>query len=257
MATPWPSPVDPRRSRANKLSNTRLLATPWLFSNNSPACSNMRFLLVTSRSRRMFDGGKSFAIRFIEETLRLACSVLPDTVQRPKRRGILHYRPGSLLRRGPDQRDFLMLTDGICSDSLYLAIVRRATTIPCWPRISEILLSERGLLASSAATNCLISARIAVAEHAPPVSVATWLPKKYLSSKIPRGVNMNFWVVTRETVDSCKPRVFAISRSTSGRIPTSPCSKKWRWRSTIACDTRRIVSNRCCTFLISQRASWS
>src|SRR5262245_24342604 len=26
----------------------------------------MRFLLVTSRSRRMFDGGSSFAIRFIE-----------------------------------------------------------------------------------------------------------------------------------------------------------------------------------------------
>src|SRR5258705_9836375 len=62
MATPWPSPVEPRRSRANKLSNTRLLATPWLFSNSSPACSNMRFLLVTSRSRRMFDGGRSFAM---------------------------------------------------------------------------------------------------------------------------------------------------------------------------------------------------
>src|SRR5580765_366231 len=27
----------------------------------------MRFLLVTSRSRRMFDGGRSFAIRFIED----------------------------------------------------------------------------------------------------------------------------------------------------------------------------------------------
>src|SRR5258705_3718789 len=72
MATPWPSPVDPRRSRANKLSNTRLLATPWLFSNSRPACSNMRFLLVTSRSRRMFDGGRSFAIRFIEG-LEVAC----------------------------------------------------------------------------------------------------------------------------------------------------------------------------------------
>src|SRR6267378_3838623 len=67
MATPCPSPVEPRRSRANKLSNTRLLATPWLFSNSSPACSNMRFLLVTSRSRRMFDGGRSFAMRFIED----------------------------------------------------------------------------------------------------------------------------------------------------------------------------------------------
>ena len=42
---------------------------------------------------------------------------------------------------------------------------------------------------------------MAVAEPAPPVSVATWLPKKYLSSKMPRGVTMNFCVVTREMVD--------------------------------------------------------
>src|SRR6266436_1671104 len=69
--------------------------------------------------------------------------------------------------------------------------------------------------------------------------------------------NMNFCVVTRDTVDSCRLSVSAISRSTSGRIATSPCSKKCRCRSTIACDTRRIVSHRCCTFLISQRASCS
>ena len=42
--------------------------------------------------------------------------------------------------------------------------------------------SDSGALASSAATNCLMSARIAVDEAAPPVSVATWLPKKYFSS---------------------------------------------------------------------------
>ncbi len=42
------------------------------------------------------------------------------------------------------------------------------------------------------------------AEAAPPVSVATWLPKKYLSSKVPRGVSMYFCVVTREIVDSCR-----------------------------------------------------
>ena len=68
----------------------------------------------------------------------------------------------------------------------------------------------------------LIKARIAVAEQAPPLSVATWLPKKYFSSKIPRGVAMYFCVVTRETVDSCKPRMSAISRRTSGRMATSP-----------------------------------
>src|SRR6266853_5103924 len=127
------------------------------------------------------------------------------------------------------QRDFLMLTEGICIDSRYLAMVRRATTMPCWLRISEILLSERGFRASSAATSCLRSARIAVAEQAPPVSVDTWLPKKYLSSKMPRGVSMYFCVVTRDIVDSCSPTDSAISRSTSGRIATSPCSKKFFW----------------------------
>src|SRR5687767_13598370 len=152
---------------------------------------------------------------------------------------------------------FRWLTGGICSDSRYFAIVRRATTMPCSPRICEMRASESGALASSAATSCLISARIAVDEAAPPASVATWLPKKYLSSKVPRGVAMNFCVVTREIVLSCSPRVDAISRSTSGRIATSPCSRKWRWRSTIACATRRMVSKRCCTFLISQRASCS
>src|SRR5437867_13162849 len=78
------------------------------------------------------------------------------------------------------QRDFLMLTEGICSDSRYLAMVRRATTMPCWLRISEILLSERGFRASSAATSCLTNARMAVADQAPPVSLATCLPHTYL-----------------------------------------------------------------------------
>src|SRR5882672_7469366 len=110
MATPWPSPVDPRRSRANKLSNTRLLATPWLFSNSSPACSNMRFLLVTSRLRRMFDGGRSFAIRFIED-LEVARARAWTSCRRLQRRGILHHRRPVVARGALRQRDFLMLTD--------------------------------------------------------------------------------------------------------------------------------------------------
>ena len=76
--------------------------------------------------------------------------------------------------------------------------------------------SDSGALLSSAATSCLISARIAVEEAAPPVSVATWLPKKYFSSKVPRGVDMYFCVVTREMVLSCTPSTSAISRSTMG-----------------------------------------
>src|SRR5260221_13719866 len=79
-------------------------------------------------------------------------------------------------------RLFLWLTGGICKDSRYFAIVRRATTIPCSARICAMRESDNGVLEFSAATSCLIRARIAVEEAAPPVSVATWLPKKYLSS---------------------------------------------------------------------------
>src|SRR6267378_1751134 len=168
-----------------------------------------------------------------------------------------HIEVHSLSSRFMVYRAFLWLTAGICSDSRYLAIVRRATTMPCSPRICEMRASESGALASSAATSCLMRARMAVEEAAPPASVATWLPKKYFSSNVPRGEAMYFCVVTREMVLSCRPSVSAISRSTSGRIATSPCSRKWRCRSTMAWETRRIVSKRCCTFLISQRASCS
>ena len=51
----------------------------------------------------------------------------------------------------------------------------------------------------------------------PPASVLTWLPKKYFSSKMPRGVRMNLLVVTRDTVDSCNSSTSAISPTRSGR----------------------------------------
>ena len=70
---------------------------------------------------------------------------------------------------------------GIASVSLYLAIVLLATLTPRSPRISAILLSLSGFLGFSAATSFLIIARIAVAEHSPPLSVLTWLEKKYFS----------------------------------------------------------------------------
>src|SRR5258708_7472224 len=65
MATPWPSPVVPRRSRANRLSKTRLRAMPSWFSNKRPACSNRRFLLETCRSSTMRAGVRSLATRLI------------------------------------------------------------------------------------------------------------------------------------------------------------------------------------------------
>src|SRR3569832_1870637 len=84
----------------------------------------------------------------------------------------------------------------------------------------------------------LMRARIAVAEHTPPVDVLTWLEKKYLSSKMPRGVHMYFLVVTREMVDSCMPTVSATSCSTNTFNNSSPCSKNPRWRSTMQHTTK-------------------
>ncbi|MDT4877075.1 hypothetical protein FQZ97_1125680 [compost metagenome] len=74
---------------------------------------------------------------------------------------------------------------------------------------------------------------------------------------MPNGVAMYLAVVTRLMVDSCRPSSSAISRSTSGRMASSPCMKKLRWRSTMAEDTRKMVSKRCWMFLMNQRASCS
>ena len=94
-------------------------------------------------------------------------------------------------------------------------------------------------------------------EAAPPASVATWLPKKYFSSKVPRGVAMYFCVVTREIVLSCRPSVVGDLAQHQRPHRHLAVLEECRCRSTIACDTRRMVSKRCCTFLISQRASCS
>jgi hypothetical protein len=58
IATPWPSPVEPSFSRANRLSNTVLRPMPWLFSNSRPACSKTRFLLLASRPTWTLEGGQ-------------------------------------------------------------------------------------------------------------------------------------------------------------------------------------------------------
>ena len=43
-----------------------------------------------------------------------------------------------------------------------------------------------------------MSAQTAVLDAAPPLSVATWLPKKYFSSKVPNGVRMYFCDVAQD-----------------------------------------------------------
>src|ERR1700730_2531998 len=130
-------------------------------------------------------------------------------------------------RHAAGYRDFRKFTAGIFRASRYLATVRRATTNPCSASNSAMRLSERGDFESSAPISCLMSARIAVDDAAPPVSVETCDPKKYLNSSVPNGVSMYLPVVTRETVDSCKPSVSAISLKTKGRIAISPCAKKF------------------------------
>ncbi|MNV50339.1 hypothetical protein D3C71_1423410 [compost metagenome] len=61
---------------------------------------------------------------------------------------------------------------------------------------------------------------------------------------------MYFCVVAREMVDSCKPSSPAMSFRINGRMAAGPWLKKAVWRSTMAWDTRRIVSKRCSTLRI-------
>src|SRR5687767_10960867 len=65
IATPCPRPVEPRRSRANRLSNTTLRARACWFSKSRPTCSNRRFLLDTWRSSTTSAGASSLATRVI------------------------------------------------------------------------------------------------------------------------------------------------------------------------------------------------
>lgn len=68
---------------------------------------------------------------------------------------------------------FRSFDGGMERDSLYLAIVLRATTIPFFSKRSVIFLSLRGFVVFSAAISFLIIALIAVDEHSPPPFVET------------------------------------------------------------------------------------
>ena len=83
-------------------------------------------------------------------------------------------------------------------------------------------LSDKGWLVSPCSMSFWMSAQTAVLDAAPPLSVATWLPKKYFSSKVPNGVRMYFWLVAREMVDSWRPTTSAMSRRTKGRSASGP-----------------------------------
>ena len=68
---------------------------------------------------------------------------------------------------------FRSFDGGISKDSLYLAIVRRATLISWSASMLAILLSLKGLLGFSSETSFLMRARIAVEETSPPACVLT------------------------------------------------------------------------------------
>src|SRR3977135_2687575 len=112
-------------------------------------------------------------------------------------------------------------------------MVLRATRRPCCASSRASSASESGARGSSAAISSFMTARTAVAEAAPPFSVARRREKKCLNSNRPRGVAMYLLLVTRQTVDSCRPSSPAISFSVSGFIATSPYSKQPPWGATM------------------------
>src|SRR3546814_10323778 len=74
--------------------------------------------------------------------------------------------------------------------------------------------------------------RTASAEWAVPLAPAMAAVKKYFNSKVPRGVAMYLFEVTRLTVDSCISISVAMSRNVSGFMCSTPLRKKAScWRS--------------------------
>src|SRR5689334_16489600 len=139
--------------------------------------------------------------------------------------------------------------------SRYFATVRRATGMPSLDRSSAMRPSDSGASPFSSLTSFLILVRIAVDEVPDPSAPSTWLEKKYLSSKTPRGVCMYLPEVTREMVDSCMATASAMSFRIIGRMCSSPCSRKACCRSTIERATLMRVSWRISRLFRSQRAS--
>ena len=90
---------------------------------------------------------------------------------------------------------FRSFEGGIYKSSRYFAIVLLATWIFFSFKRLAILLSLSGLRGFSSATNFFISARIAVEETSPPLSVDTWL-EKVLYSNIPPGVYISVWLLS-------------------------------------------------------------
>jgi hypothetical protein len=78
----------------------------------------------------------------------------------------------------------------------YLVMVLLATRRPCCASSLASSASDRGERGSSAAISSFITARTAVAEAAPPLSVARRREKKCLNSNSPRGVTNNKYMAT-------------------------------------------------------------
>ena len=111
------------------------------------------------------------------------------------------------------------------SASRYFATVRLATLTPSSASIAASCASLSGFSGSSSATSLRMRARMATDETSSPSAPETWLEKKYLNSKMPRGVCMYLPVVTREMVDSCIATASATSRRIMGCIASSPRSR--------------------------------
>ncbi len=130
--------------------------------------------------------------------------------------------------------------------SRYFATVRRAMSTPSVFKRSTIMSSDRMEFGTSPSISCLIRCRTASDEWASPSPSAAAIDdvKKYLSSRMPRGVAMYLFEVTRETVDSCIEIASATVFKFIGRRYWTPCVKNASCCRTISSATRKIVRAR-------------
>src|SRR5258706_1755656 len=149
--------------------------------------------------------------------------------------------------------------DGMRSASRYFATVRRAISMPWSLSIVTIRSSDKISLGVSLQMNSLMRSRTdsdeCASREGPDAAIDE--VKKYFISKMPRGVEMALFEVTRLTVDSCIPIFVAICRRLSGFKCLTPRSKKADCSSTTAVATFRIVERRCSRLFTSQLAELS
>ena len=144
------------------------------------------------------------------------------------------------------------------SASRYLATVRRATWMPCSPSISASWLSDSGLVGVLGGHQ-LLDQRA----HRGARRIAAGLGVQRRAEEVLQleGADRRGHVLGRGHARDGRSRAGPARRRSRAAPAASSRSrrgvKKPFWRSTMACDTRRMVSKRCWMFFMNQRASCS